>query len=165
MLKRTITWSNIITLGRFSVSRFSVSRLSLEPPKKTLKLCRLTFLKPYSESRKKSESDGARISISKTFWYGLHPIYDQRSKCGFGLLQNRSNFSERAKSVLLHAFAKNFGFVGKTDEIEEALDGELTRKQILDWFYNHRQRKGIPSRIKMRLIKWLSQFKQIKIFY
>ena len=41
----------------------------------------------------------------------------------------------------------------ETDEIEEALDGELTRKQILDWFYNHRQRKGIPSRIKMRLIK------------
>ena len=84
-------------------------------------------------------------SISKKSWYGLHPIYDQRIKCGFGLLQNRSNFSERAKSVLLHAFAKNFGFVGKTDEIEEALDGELTRTQILNWFQHRRQTKGIPS--------------------
>jgi len=72
-------------------------------------------------------------------------FHHQRIKCGFGLLQNRSNFSERAKSVLLHAFAKNFGFVGKTDEIEEALDGELTRTQILNWFQHRRQTKGIPS--------------------
>ena len=33
----------------------------------------------------------------------------------------------------------------ETDEIEEALDGELTRKQILLWFHHRRQRKGIPS--------------------
>ena len=42
-------------------------------------------------------------------------------------------------------FGKNSGYVSgiELDEIEEALDGELTRKQILNWFAYQRIREKI----------------------
>ena len=76
-------------------------------------------------------------------------FYNQRKKCGIGRKRNfkPSRFSKRAKSVLLHFFAKNSGFVSgiELDEIEESLDGELTRKQIINWFHHQRVREGFPQ--------------------
>ena len=42
-------------------------------------------------------------------------------------------------------FGKNSGYVSgiELDEIEEALDGELTRKQILNWLAYQRIREKI----------------------
>jgi len=75
-------------------------------------------------------------------------FHNQRKKCGIGRKRNfkPSRFSKRAKSVLLDFFAKNSGFVSgiELDEIEESLDGELTRKQIINWFHHQRVREGFP---------------------
>ena len=45
-------------------------------------------------------------------------------------------------------FAKNSGHVDaeEVDELEETLDGELTRKQIRSWFYYQRKKEGITSK-------------------
>ena len=70
-----------------------------------------------------------------------------RSKCGILEGNTRKKFSKRAKSVLSHAFAKNSGYAdGKQlDELEETLDGELRRRQIISWFCNQRRKRGITS--------------------
>ena len=50
-------------------------------------------------------------------------------------------YPEQIKPLLLHAFAKNSGYANgeELDELEETL--ELTRKQIIDWFYRERLRR------------------------
>ena len=74
--------------------------------------------------------------------------------------RKNQRFSERAKSVLSHVFAKNSGHVDaeEVDELEEILDGELTRKQIFGWFRSQRQKEGITSnkRFSKRAISVLS---------
>lgn len=76
-------------------------------------------------------------------------FYTQRKKCGIGRKRNFKpfRFSKSAKSVLLHFFVKNSGFVSgiELDEIEESLDGELTRKQIINWFHHQRVREGFSQ--------------------
>ena len=64
----------------------------------------------------------------------------RRRKFGFSSRKN-TMLSKRAKSVLLHAFAKNSGYIRgeELDELEESL--ELTRKQIMGWFYHERCRR------------------------
>merc|ERR1711990_1157783 len=70
----------------------------------------------------------------------------QRRKEGINST-TRKRFSKRANSVLSHVFAKNSGFVygEEVDELKEALDGELTRKQIISWFSFQRKKEGINS--------------------
>ena len=65
--------------------------------------------------------------------------------CGIGLTRNNARFSKPVKSLLLNVFGKNSGYVSgiELDEIEEALDGELTRKQILNWLAYQRIREKI----------------------
>ena len=68
----------------------------------------------------------------------------RREKCG---IRKNTKFSERAKSVLSHVFAKNSGYVcgEELDELVETLDGELTRRQIIVWFWRQRKKRGITS--------------------
>ena len=73
-------------------------------------------------------------------------FYGGRRKYGF-LTRKQTKFSKRAKSVLLHAFAKNSGYADgeELDKLEETLDGELRRRQIISWFCNQRRKRGITS--------------------
>merc|ERR1711990_923089 len=72
--------------------------------------------------------------------------------------RKNQRFSERAKSVLSHVFAKNSGHVDaeEVDELEETLGGEMTRKQILSWIWNQRSNEGISSRKSKRAKSILS---------
>ena len=80
-----------------------------------------------------------REQVSKWF-------HNRRRKCGISP-RKHTKFSKRAKSVLSHVFAKNSGYCdGKElDELEETLGGEMTRKQILGWFWKQRKNRGITS--------------------
>ena len=79
-------------------------------------------------------------------------FYRQRKKFGIRHvkhtrkhLRKHKRFSRRVKSVLLHVFAKTSGSINgiELDELEKTLDGELTRKQILNWFSHERIKRGI----------------------
>ena len=64
-----------------------------------------------------------REQISKWF-------HNRRKKCGIWS-GKYTRFSKKVISVLSHVFAKNSGYVcgEELDELEETLDGELTRVQ------------------------------------
>ena len=79
-------------------------------------------------------------------------FYRQRKKFGIRHVRKHTRisrrvtrFSRRVKSVLLHVFAETSGYITgiELDELEETLDGELTRKQILNWFCHERIKRGI----------------------
>ena len=78
-------------------------------------------------------------------------FYRRRNKFGIRhvnknkALRKHTRFSRRVKSVLLHVFAETSGYIAgiELDELEETLDGELTRKQILNWFSHERIKRGI----------------------
>ena len=59
------------------------------------------------------------------------------------MLRNIKRFSKPTTSFLLHVFAKNSGHISgrELDEVEKALDGELTRRQITNWFSHQRLRE------------------------
>ena len=73
-------------------------------------------------------------------------FYHQRQKEEVTSTNNR--LSKRAKSILSHVFAENSGYVDAEEvaELEETLDGEITRKQIRSWFYYQRKKEGITSK-------------------
>ena len=87
------------------------------------------------ELKETLDGELTRKQIFRWFWY-------QRQKEG---ITSNKRFSKRAKSILSHVFAKNSGYVygEEVDELKEALDGELTRKQIISWFWHQRQKEGI----------------------
>merc|ERR1711917_119867 len=80
-----------------------------------------------------------RVQITKWF-------HNRRSKCGIPSGKHRK-FSKRAISVLSHVFAKNSGYCDREelDELEETLGDEMTRRQILGWFWKQRKSRGITS--------------------
>ena len=100
----------------------------------------------YADRRKIDEIeaviDGELTRMQLCKWF-----YDYRNHCGMEHQRKCVRMSERARSVLLHAFAQN-SFTRETDEIEEALDGELTRTQILRWFRRKRKQEGITGTLR-----------------
>ena len=80
-----------------------------------------------------------RVQITKWF-------HNRRSKCGIPS-GKQTKFSKRAISVLSHVFAKNSGYCDREelDELEETLGDEMTRKQILGWFFGQRKNRGINA--------------------
>ena len=100
----------------------------------------------YADRRKIDEIeaviDGELTRMQLCKWF-----YDHRNRCGMEHQRKCVQFSKRARSVLSRAFAKN-SFVRETDEIEEALDGELTRTQILRWFRRKRKQEGITGTLR-----------------
>ena len=65
----------------------------------------------------------------------------RREKLGirpFNTIDNK-RYPKRTKSVLLHVFDKNSGNIDgeELDELEKTL--ELTRRQIMKWFYHRRR--------------------------
>ena len=94
-----------------------------------------------------TEGELTKNQIYKWFWHRRKKLGIDKSMLPIG---NRNHFSKRIKSVLLNEFAKNSGYITEIelDELEETLDGELTKKQIKNWFYHQRIREGIhvPSK-------------------
>ena len=94
-----------------------------------------------------TEGELTKKQIYKWFWYRRKKLGIDKSMLPIG---NRNHFPKRIKSVLLDVFAKNSGYITEIelDELEETLDGELTKKQIKNWFYHQRIREGIhvPSK-------------------
>ena len=80
------------------------------------------------------EGELTRQQIIKWCW-------SRRKKLGLSNKHDNRKFSKRTQSVLLNVFAKNSGYVcgEELDELEETL--ELTRKQIISWFYLERCRR------------------------
>merc|ERR1711990_323178 len=104
------------------------------------------------ELKEALDGELTRTQIIKWFYY-------QRKKEGINSTTRKNQrFSERAKSVLSHVFAKNSGHVDaeEVDELEETLGGEMTRKQILSWIWNQRSNEGISSRKSKRAKSILS---------
>ena len=88
------------------------------------------------ELKETLDGELTRKQIFRWFWY-------QRQK--EGITSTNKRFSKRAKSILSHVFAKNSGYVDAEEvaELEETLDGEMTRKLIRSWFYHQRRKEGI----------------------
>jgi len=88
------------------------------------------------------EGELTRAQMIKWFWnrrekLGIKKSVTIPSKKRYKPIE----FPEQIKSVLLRAFAKNSGYVNgeELDELEETL--ELTRTQIINWFYRERLRR------------------------
>ena len=96
------------------------------------------FGKKLDELEAAVEGELTRNQITKWF-------LNRRSKLGIRPFNKyeAKRFSKRTKSVLLHVFDKNSGHVNgeELDELKETL--ELTRQQIMNWFWHQRQKEGI----------------------
>ena len=92
------------------------------------------FGKKLDELEAAVEGELTRNQITKWF-------LNRRNKLGIRPFNKyeAKRFSKRTKSVLLHVFDKNSGNIDgeELDELEKTL--ELTRRQIMKWFYHRRR--------------------------